>query len=402
MRGMVLPPRAAASRLLTCLAVIALVACAGEDGPVASEEAFATANAFDRDLVLSDEALEDADAFDVAQIQAFLENTPHGNRSVLADVKSNGVTAAQAYYDAGQKYGINPLVLLTRSQLEQGLISKKVAAAGILDWAMGCGCPDGRECYDQFRGFDRQIECAAERLRTYLDEINDAGKSISGWGVGIRKNTLEGDPVTPRNRATAALYTYTPWASSAKNHAAIWRKYALTTGFVAAAPGGCEVATFSSGMRVQLRPAADADPSAEPRCFVDSWQLVDPVEHLVWRVEDKVSDNFTFSEYASRASDKEMLLDVALVEVVQSVRSRLGAAVSIERAFQNPEAHMQSCGNDCDATVELTLGTGVVVSSRAGGVALLKVAADVGVPSCFELDGGVFIGVGPDAQGCPR
>jgi hypothetical protein len=399
---MVRPPLRTARCVLACLLLVSLAGCAEEDETVASDESFTTAKEFDRELVLSDEALTDGEAFSVSEIQAFLENTPHGKRSVLADVSSNGRTAAEAYAEAGKKYSINPLVLLTRSQLEQGLVSATKASKHKLDWAMGCGCLDNKSCIEALRGFDRQIECAAERLRSYLTDMDEDGTSIAGWGVGKTRKTLDGYSVTPRNQATAAIYTYTPWASSAKNHASIWRKYAIASGYVAAAPGGCDVATFASGMRVQLRPSALSDLYDGERCFLDTWQLVNPSEHTVWDSAAKISDNFKVSEYASKSSDTEILLNPVLVEVVQSVRTKLAKSVSVKQAYQNPNAHASSCGSHCADTIELTQGLGVVVSSSVGNEAVLQAAAAVGAPTCFTTEAGVFIGVSQRELGCPR
>src|SRR5690606_25492333 len=115
-----------------------------------------------------------------------------------------------------------------------------------------------------------------------------------------------------------------------------------------------------------------------------------------------VSDNFRLSEYASRSSDTHILLHTALVEVVQAIRGRLGAGVTIKRAYQAPDEHAASCGSACAATRELTEGLAVVLGSGAGNGPLLDAAAAVGSPTCFAHDGGVFVGVGQNAQGCPR
>lgn len=389
-------------RALACVLSMVLAACAADEETIGSEEASSTAKEFDRELVLSDEALTDAGALSIAEVQAFLEETPHGNRSVLAGVVSHGRSAAQAYVEAGDKFGINPLVLMTRSQLEQGLLSKKTASKNQLDWAMGCGCPDNRDCIEAFRGFDVQIECAAERLRSYLDEMGESGKTIAGWGVGVSKRTLDGYRITPRNEATAAIYTYTPWTSSAKNHASIWRKYAMAAGYIPTAPGGCEMVTFASGMRVQLRPSALGEQYTGKTCFLDTWQLVDPIEQTVFDTGAKVADDFTLSEFSSRSKTAAMLLSPALVDVVQAVRTKLGRSVSIDESFLAPDEHAASCGGACAATSGLTEGTAVVVKSSAGTDAVLDAAAAVGIPTCFAHGDGVFVGVGSNEQGCPR
>jgi uncharacterized membrane protein YgcG len=205
--------------------------------PNTPETAMAEAN-FDRHDVLDTASMVDADAMTVAEVQAFLDNNPYGWTSVLASHVSNGHSAAQAFVDAGQANGINPLVLLTRVQMEQSLIGKTSAPLSTLKKAMGCGCPDNKPCQAQYKGFDKQVDCAASKLRSYLDDMDGGGTTIAGWGVGISKTTLDSYSVTPVNEATAALYTYTPWVSAAKAHAKIWALYAAHVGYTGPSGGG--------------------------------------------------------------------------------------------------------------------------------------------------------------------
>ena len=77
---------------------------------------------------------------------------------------------------------------------------------------MGCGCPDGDPaCSRAPKGLGRQIRCGARLFRRYLDELDARNRTISGWGKGIPKKSLEGTTIIPSNLSTAALYTYTPW-----------------------------------------------------------------------------------------------------------------------------------------------------------------------------------------------
>lgn len=203
--------------------------------PETPETALAEAN-FDQNDVLDTASLEDADAMTAAEIQAFLDLNPYGWSSVLANHTSNGVTAAKAFADAAQQHGINPLVLLTRVQMEQSLIGKTSASNSTLDKAMGCGCPDNQPCSAQFKGFDKQVDCAASKLRSYLDDQAVTGTTVSGWGIGITKTTLDSFSVTPVNESTAALYTYTPWVSAAQLHAKIWALYTSYVGYTGPDP----------------------------------------------------------------------------------------------------------------------------------------------------------------------
>jgi hypothetical protein len=137
---------------------------------------------------------------------------------------------------AAETHQINPLVMLVRVQLEQSLVGKKTATQTALDWAMGCGCPDNLPCNPRYQGFDKQIDCMAGKFRSYLDDIAQSGKTIAGWGPGITKTSLEGQSVKPENSATASIYTYTPWVSSAENHVKIWSKYKNFISYVPSAP----------------------------------------------------------------------------------------------------------------------------------------------------------------------
>jgi hypothetical protein len=102
--------------------------------------------------------------------------------------------------------------MLARIQTESGLIQSGTSSG--LSQATGCGCPDGSGCSAQWRGFGNQVECSARVVRGYLNDL-DAGRStITGWRPGVGKNTSDPCWVRPANKATAALYTYTPWVGA--------------------------------------------------------------------------------------------------------------------------------------------------------------------------------------------
>jgi hypothetical protein len=220
----------------TVLAAVLAGCSAVPDVPPDAEEAigadFAPAVDFDPTEVLLDIELTDAGSMTVADVQDFLEHTPYGWASVLASHQSNGRSAAQAIVDAAATHGINPLVILTRTQLEQSLIGKKTATQTALDWAMGCGCPDNQPCNVKYKGFDKQIDCMASKFRWYLDDLAESGVTVAGWKVGQSKKTLDGFWISPKNAATASIYTYTPWRSSAQNHRKIWALYTQHVGYV--------------------------------------------------------------------------------------------------------------------------------------------------------------------------
>ncbi|MFO0675635.1 MAG: hypothetical protein U0169_03815 [Polyangiaceae bacterium] len=154
----------------------------------------------------------DVDALDLEQLQGFFFRTPYGRGSFLETYQSNGVRAANAIQRAATKFRINPIVLLVRAQMEQGLVGEEFYPfpPKRVEYVFGCGCPGVGDCDPAYAGFDLQAECLAGALRRSLDEIAASGVTAGGWGPDRETSTLDGEKVTPKNAATAALYQYTP------------------------------------------------------------------------------------------------------------------------------------------------------------------------------------------------
>ena len=167
---------------------------------------------FNPNRLIDQELFEDAQFMSVEDIQDFLDHSPYGHTSFLATYLWNGESVAQVIGRYAQEYQINPMVLLAKIQVESSLVFRSSPSPYHLEVALGCGCPDtGPACAYAPAGFGRQVECAAELFRSYLESIDSTGSTISGWSPGRTKLTSDGFSVTPSNSATAALYTYTPW-----------------------------------------------------------------------------------------------------------------------------------------------------------------------------------------------
>ncbi len=156
-------------------------------------------------------------------------------------------TAAELIWDASQKTGLNPQVILVTLQKEQGLITKTFSDSDsmqrALNTALGFGCPDSGGCDNTFVGFyfqlfgnydaqgNRYIGAPASLMRSFstpggrgpaVDTLNQAfgTPTVRTSHVGdsiILQNTLGSDQnpqptqtVTLSNLSTAALYRYTP------------------------------------------------------------------------------------------------------------------------------------------------------------------------------------------------
>lgn len=165
---------------------------------------------FNQELIVSDDFYLRSDTVDAENLQTFFENSPYGSRSWLADFEADDRSAAQMIIDVSNEFGVNPVLLLARLQVEQGLVSKtERPSQHKIDRALGCGCFDGQSCTSRFLGFQNQMRCSAESHRNlYNASVMGSG---SGWIRGRAAITLEDIVVTPSNHATAALYAYTPW-----------------------------------------------------------------------------------------------------------------------------------------------------------------------------------------------
>ena len=123
-------------------------------------------------------------------------------------------SAAMILAEVGWACQVNPEVLIVLLQKEQNLVTD--------DWpwpvqyrsATGYGCPDTAACDSQYYGFFNQVYNAAHQFQRYgirAQEYNyRAGQTsyvlwnVAGTGCG-------GSNVYIQNRATAALYNYTPY-----------------------------------------------------------------------------------------------------------------------------------------------------------------------------------------------
>ena len=182
--------------------------------------------------IISDAAMSNKDSMNIQQIQSFLDsknscnNTnvhlaaqyPQYNYSIkngkfvcMAKESFNGQSAAQIIWQVSQDYSINPQVLIILLEKEQGLISDTWPNSRQYQIAAGFGCPDNAPCDAQYYGINNQLRKAANLFRTVLN---------GGWSnypVGqtyVQYNpnpACGGSVVNIENRATSALYRYTPY-----------------------------------------------------------------------------------------------------------------------------------------------------------------------------------------------
>ncbi|MBI4280845.1 hypothetical protein HY628_01445 [Candidatus Uhrbacteria bacterium] len=180
--------------------------------------------------VLSDQDLEDVTTLSAADIQAFLIHRQSG-LAFYVTTDTDGLTkpASEIIARVAASYQLNPQFLLALMQREQGIVDLQAPTEAQLAWATGYAvcdrCDKDHPELQPFRGFANQLEQAARRIRQrFLTEISTTGATFTGWGPGISKK-VDGLTVTPKNRATAVLYTYTPHLAGNRLLWRIWQTW---------------------------------------------------------------------------------------------------------------------------------------------------------------------------------
>lgn len=198
-------------RLWLC-ALALTVGCGGqiEVDPSEEDEAALASPRFDINRLLEDGDILGGETITVAQVQQVLQS--YGSYLATYSDPAFGQTAAQLIVSQSRASGISPLYMMSRIQIESSLIQSK--SSRNLSQATGCGCPDGGGCSASYSGFGKQVQCAAKLMARYFSDLDTKGVTIADWKVGKSLKTLDPCTIVPQNRATAALYTYTPWVGS--------------------------------------------------------------------------------------------------------------------------------------------------------------------------------------------
>ncbi|MFA6474600.1 MAG: hypothetical protein WCV88_00175 [Patescibacteria group bacterium] len=165
--------------------------------------------------IISNEDMTDYSRMSLTSIQTFLSNRGGAlSDYTTTDVDGTQRSAAEIIYNTAQRYQLNAQFIIATVQKESSLVTGH--NTNLLDWALGYGVCDSCSKDDplviKYKGFAKQLDAAGNQIRNgYLADLEDHNSTISGWGVGITKTTLDGIAITPQNKATAVLYTYTPW-----------------------------------------------------------------------------------------------------------------------------------------------------------------------------------------------
>jgi hypothetical protein len=168
-------------------------------------------------------------------LKDYMTPEPLGNNQY-----GSNVNASRAIWKVSQLFNINPQVIIVTLHKEQGLVTREDCPAWRYQTAMGFACPDGEPCDAQWFGLSKQLYQGARHLRNFYDQNPD-------WWIPFSPGTnfipyhpngaCGGTNVNILNRATAALYSYTPYQP---NHAALNNLYGAATG------SGSECASYGN------------------------------------------------------------------------------------------------------------------------------------------------------------
>ena len=189
---------------------------------------------FEAGYILGDSVMKDKNSMSENDIQLFLKsknscnNTNYadyqkytargynydwkdGHFVCMADENFDGKSAAHIIWQASQDYNINPKVFIVLLQKEQGLITDTWPNSTQYSSATGYSCPDDGSCDSSKSGFENQIRGAG----SLFNEVMNGG--WSNYPVGINyiqyspTASCGGSSINIVNKATSALYRYTPY-----------------------------------------------------------------------------------------------------------------------------------------------------------------------------------------------
>ena len=195
---------------------------------------------FDPGNIMSDFVMGNKNTMTEAQINDFLHSKNPCNRAYddevryyesqgyhysikdnrvlcMADDTFNGKSIAKIIWQAAQDYSINPQVLIVLLEKEQSLVTDPWPNDRQYAKATGFGCPDTSSgCDPAYSGLETQIRKAASLFREVLDGGWSNYPAYTTQFIYYNPSTsCGGSNIYIQNRATSALYRYTPYQPNA-------------------------------------------------------------------------------------------------------------------------------------------------------------------------------------------
>ena len=157
-------------------------------------------------------------------VKGYHYNIRDGHFVCMADEMFSGQTTSHIIWQAAQDYHINPQVLLVVLEKEQRLVSDTFPSNLEYNHATGFNCPDdGKGCRPEHAGFINQVRSAAAFFREVLDGGWSNYPAYETSNILYHPNRSCGSKrVYVANRATSALYRYTPYVPNQAALRANW------------------------------------------------------------------------------------------------------------------------------------------------------------------------------------
>ncbi len=162
--------------------------------------------------ILSDTVFRNATSLSVTDIQSFLTTKKSGLASMQATIDDTTKSIAQVIADSAQAYQINPKVLLTMMQKEQGVVEDSTLSSYQLNLLMGYKPGSYDASNTALYSPASQIDIAAWQLNRYFQK--PTGYSYKVGQETVTQDTVYKVKVKPENQATANLFNYNPIAGN--------------------------------------------------------------------------------------------------------------------------------------------------------------------------------------------
>lgn len=167
---------------------------------------FVSAKFFNPDFIISDHNYTDSGSMSRSAIQKFLENKKSGLAVIKVTIDGALKRVSDVFYEAAKKYKVSQKLLLVTAQKEQSAITTSNLTEDQKNKLMGYCIYPGAPCENKYLGIFSQVDAAAWQFRKYFDNPQNYG-----FKKGETKKTNDDKDVTPKNKATAGLYNYTPY-----------------------------------------------------------------------------------------------------------------------------------------------------------------------------------------------
>ena len=156
-------------------------------------------------------------SFPLVCLKDYFENPVSHENNLNGTLPVGSKSAARLIWEVAQTYSINPQVILTLLQKEQGLVLDDWPWPSEYRAATGYGCPDTAPCDSQYYGFYNQISNAAHQFRNYAASPNSFNYlPAANNNIAYNPNgACGGSNVFISNQVTASLYNYTPYQPNA-------------------------------------------------------------------------------------------------------------------------------------------------------------------------------------------